>query len=184
MSRIVIGLIADTHVPDRRRRLHPQVLPLFREAGVAAILHCGDICIPSILDQLEQVAPVIAVRGNRDWFDSDDLPMRRSIIVGAVRIGLTHGHGGWGRYLRDKLHFLMFGPRSFEHFAQRAIKLVGESQVVVFGHNHEPMVKELNGRLVVNPGSACCQSLPGKPPSIGFLTIEGNKVAGKIVNLE
>jgi putative phosphoesterase len=55
--------------------------------------------------------------------------------------------------------------------------------VVVFGHNHEPMVRELAGKLVVNPGSACCQVLPERTPSVGLLHIDGRSVRAEIVYL-
>jgi len=61
-----IGLISDTHNlvrPEAKRAL----------AGVDRILHAGDICGPAVLQELEQIAPVVAVRGNNDrgsWADS------------------------------------------------------------------------------------------------------------------
>ncbi|MEX2143514.1 MAG: YfcE family phosphodiesterase [Anaerolineales bacterium] len=183
MSRVTLGLIADTHVPDRRRALHPQVLPTFRRAKVTAILHAGDLSISRVITELESVAPVVAVRGNRDWFDFD-LPLHRTIQVGSVRIGLTHGHGNWLLYIRDKLQFLFYGPRSFSYFTDRAVSLAGNVDVVVFGHNHEPSVKRIAGRLVINPGSACCQMLPNRAPSVGLLHIDSDKISAEIVDLE
>lgn len=184
MTRITLGLIADTHVPDRRLRLHPQTIPIFQRAKVSTILHAGDICIPRVLAELEEVAPVVAVRGNRDWFRSADLPMGRTIQVGEVRIGLTHGHFGWRRYILDKLLFLLRGPASFDYFTKRAVARVRDVDVIVFGHNHEPMVKEIDGVLVVNPGSACCQMMPGKPPSVALLHVDGKQATAEIVWLE
>jgi len=184
VSRVTLGLIADTHIPDRRRALHPEVLPTFQRAGVTTILHAGDLSIPRVLTQLESLAPVVAVRGNRDWFSVGRLPLHRTLVVGQVRIGLTHGHGSWGRYLADKVHFVLHGPRTFEYFTARAVSLVPDADVIVFGHNHEPMVKTVNGKLVVNPGSAGCQVLPGRAPSVGLLHIDGKDVWAEIVDLE
>lgn len=184
MTAITLGLIADTHVPDRTRGLHPAVLPTFEKAGVSQILHAGDISIPRVLRQLEEVAPVLAVRGNRDWFGFRDLPMQRVVSVGEKRIGLIHGHGSWGLYLRDKLRFLVRGPQPFERAMHRAMGLMGGVDIVVFGHNHEPMVREANGLLVVNPGSACCQAVAKKSPSVGLLHINGKFIRAEIVFLE
>jgi len=184
-NTITLGLIADTHVPDRRRELHPKVLPLFKAAGVAQILHAGDISVPRVLRQLSEVAPVLAVRGNRDWFGFADLPMSRTIKIAEVRIGLTHGHVNWRVYARDKLAFLLSGKaQSFDYFTQRVVAEMADMDAIVFGHNHEPFVRQVDGRLVINPGSACCQMLPGKPPSVGLLHIEGKKMRGEIVFLE
>ncbi len=183
MEKITVGLIADTHVPDRKRDLDPQVIPIFRQAGVSMILHAGDISVPRVLAELEQVAPVAAVRGNRDWFRFKDLPLKRVVEIGGKRIGLTHGHLSWGGYARDKLAFLLRGPQTFEFFAQRAAKEIENVDALVFGHNHEPMIKEIDGKLVINPGSACCQVLENKAPSVALLHIEGDEMRAEIVYL-
>lgn len=185
MSEHVLGVIADTHIPDRRRRLHPQVLPTFEAAGVQAILHAGDISVPRVLRELEELAPVVAVRGNRDWFGFNDLPLRRVVQFDGVRIGLTHGHGGFRLYTGDKLRYLLRGPQLFEVAAKRAVSLFEERvDAVVFGHNHEPMNKPVNGRLMFNPGSACCQVVGDRPPSVGIMQINKGRVRGEIVFLE
>ena len=181
---VSLGLIADTHVPDRSRSLHPAVLTIFEKAGVNAILHAGDISVPRVLRQLEELAPALAVRGNRDWFGFQDLPMQRTIQIGKRRIGLTHGHGNWRQYVGDKMRYLLRGPQSFEVALNRSIAMMVDADVVVFGHNHEPMVKEIDGRLVINPGSACCQGLAGKPPTVALLHVDGQRAWGEIVNLE
>ena len=62
-----LGVVADTHIPDRVRSLHPDLLPGLKAANAEVILHAGDICSPVVLAELSQVAPVVAVRGNRDW---------------------------------------------------------------------------------------------------------------------
>ncbi|HVV72662.1 MAG TPA: metallophosphoesterase family protein, partial [Verrucomicrobiae bacterium] len=54
-----IGVISDTH-----NYLDPRVAEIFR--GVEHILHGGDIGLPSILLELERIAPVTAVQGNTD----------------------------------------------------------------------------------------------------------------------
>jgi putative phosphoesterase len=184
LSRITLGLVADTHVPDRRRALHPQLMPLLERAKVQSILHAGDICVPRVLSQLEEIAPVVAVRGNRDWFGFSDLPMRRVVNVGGLRIGLTHGHLSWGHYAADKLRFLLRGPQSFDYFTNRVVSEIVDVDAVVFGHNHEPLVREIASKLVINPGSACCQVLPGKAPSFALLHIEGSKMDAEIVFLD
>jgi len=185
LSQITLGLIADTHVPDRRRDLHPGVIPVFAHAKVAKILHAGDISVPRVLAELEEVAPVLAVRGNRDWFGFRDLPVKRVVEIGGLRIGLTHGHVGWRAYAGDKLAFLLSGhPQSFDYFMQRAIAELKDADAVVFGHNHEPMIREIDGRLVINPGSACYQMLPDKAPSVALLHIVGKEMRAEIVFLE
>ncbi len=57
-----IGLISDTHIPESRKELWPQVFSAFR--GVDLILHAGDIYELYVIDELSQVAPTYAARGN------------------------------------------------------------------------------------------------------------------------
>ena len=38
MKPIILGVLADTHIPDRARLLHPDVDKVFRQAGVEARL--------------------------------------------------------------------------------------------------------------------------------------------------
>jgi putative phosphoesterase len=177
--RISLGLIADTHVPDRKRTLDPAILPLFKAANVAAILHAGDISVPSVLSQLEALAPVYAVRGNRDWFGFKDLPATRILEYGGKRIGLTHGHVSWPTYARDKLAFFLRGPQRFDFYAKRVAALLPDVDAIVFGHNHEPMLKHIDGKFVINPGSACCQVLK-KPPSVALLHIQTGVMEAEI----
>jgi putative phosphoesterase len=183
MTALTIGLIADTHVPDRKRELDWRVLPIFAAAKVSAILHAGDVSVPRVLDELGRLAPVTAVRGNRDWVALRHLPISCVLEFGPVRVALAHGHLNWRSYAGDKLRFLLRGPRSFDFFAQRVAAEFSDVDVVVFGHNHEPMVRELAGKLVVNPGSACCQVLPERTPSVGLLHIDGGTVRAEIVYL-
>jgi uncharacterized protein len=185
MNSTIIGLIADTHVPDRRRSLRPQVLQAFADAGVSQILHAGDISVPRVLAELAEVAPVLAVRGNRDWFGFKDLPMQRIVQVGDVAIGMTHGHLNWSAYAKDKIAYLWKRkPQAFEYYTERAAKEMNGVDAVVLGHNHEPLITHVEGRLVVNPGSACCQVLPGKPPSVGLLHVNGKQMRAEIVYLD
>ncbi len=182
---IVLGVIADTHVPDRARALHPRILPAFREARVHAILHAGDVCTPSILEELSAVAPVYAVRGNRDWFRSKDLPMARQLTFEGITIGLTHGHGSLPSYLWDLLMSLLRGPLRFAHFEQKALRACPGAHAVVFGHSHAPINRRQDGVLLFNPGSPCCPNIfvPNLAPSVGLLRIDGQNVEGEIIFL-
>jgi uncharacterized protein len=54
-----IGVILDTH-----NLLRPEAVEYLR--GSDHIIHAGDVCEPSVLDELRRIAPVTAVRGNND----------------------------------------------------------------------------------------------------------------------
>ena len=59
-----IGLIADSHIPEAMLVLPDQVRHIF--TGVDLILHAGDLHCLDVLDWLEDIAPVLAARGNGD----------------------------------------------------------------------------------------------------------------------
>ena len=69
-----LGVLADTHIPDRVNQLNPRVLEIFQQAEVNAILHAGDVSVPRVLEELGQVAPVHAVRGKSRYFLSQAAP--------------------------------------------------------------------------------------------------------------
>ena len=181
---IKLGVLADTHVPDRSRRLDPRISQIFRSANVQAILHAGDVCTRAVLDQLGQVAPVHAVRGNRDLYALGRLPKDRQLIFGGVRITLTHGHGPLLRYIIDRVDYILRGYRT-ELFQPRLLAEYPDAQVIVFGHTHRPYNHLVNGCLLFNPGSPHCPEGKGNTPSIGLLTIEaGGEVYGELVSLD
>jgi hypothetical protein len=178
----VLGVIADTHIPDRKRHLNPSILPIFRDAGVEAILHAGDISVPDVLQQLEQVAPVHAVRGNRDWVRLGYLPFGQLLSFNGISIALAHGHGHLQEYLVDKLHYALHGMQ-VKRYQDRLLQEYTQSTVIVYGHLHIPCNQWIDGQLLFNPGSACC---PAKKftPSVGLLQIHsGGQVQGEILEL-
>ena len=67
---MLIGLLSDTHIAFADQPLPTQVKEAFQ--GVDLILHLGDVWIPAILDELEEVAPVLAARGDDDMDDDSD----------------------------------------------------------------------------------------------------------------
>jgi uncharacterized protein len=179
-----LGVISDTHIPDRARRLHPQVLPIFRGAGVSAILHAGDVSSPGVLEQLGEVAPVFAVRGNRDWVLMRHLPFTQQLIFGGVSIALIHGHGRWQEYLVDKADDLLHGYDQ-ERFQNRVLAAFPASRVIVFGHTHRSLNLWVGDQLLFNPGSPHFSNHNSLALSIGLIHIfaEG-EVKGEIIRLD
>ncbi len=152
-----IGLISDTH-----NRFHRDIVTAFRQVDL--ILHAGDIGAPSILHQLEQLAPVHAVRGNTDdpvrW---NHLPKKLIIEVEKIKILIVHD---------------IHSPRYFLHHPN-AWSGGEKIDVVVFGHTHKFFARNIQGIYFLNPGSAASPRDPSKP-TVGRLEIH----RGKIGNLE
>lgn len=178
---ITLGVIADTHIPDRMKKLPPQVREVFR--GVTAILHAGDVSTASVLDELGTMAPVHAVAGNSD-FVRLNLPRDRVLEFGGVRIGLTHGHGGWGRYLLEKIVYHTVGFRLTRFTALARSSFAGAHVLaVVFGHIHRPVNRWEEGVLMFNPGSLAPDYFPPHGPAVGLLRLDGGRVTGEIVQI-
>ena len=86
----LIGLISDTHSAGSGQDLPDPVMDAL--AGVDLILHCGDLECIGVLDYLETVAPVLAVRGYEDPTEPGDrlADATRVVVVEQVRIGMVH----------------------------------------------------------------------------------------------
>lgn len=180
---MILGVIADTHIPDRTRQLHPKVLPLFEESGVEVILHAGDVSVPRVLAELREIAPVYAVRGNRDFWRLRDLPAFVDLEFNRVPMVLAHGQGRWWNYLAGKVQYLAHGLQP-ERYKRQLVQTFPHARVIIFGHLHIPINDWVGERLLFNPGTACCPEIKKLPPSVGFLHVNaGGEVKGEIVYL-
>ena len=134
---ILIGVLGDTHASiTRHRRFLEPVCEFFRRADVGVILHAGDAGHALVLEALETVAPVAAVRGNADPLDLIEvLPDRVWIESGTRTVLLMHGHHGKTALI-----------------AARAAA-APEIDLIVFGHSHKPLIERAGGTILFNPGS-------------------------------
>src|SRR6476619_1424040 len=119
--------------------------------GVDLLLHAGDVGELWVLDQLSEIAPVIAVHGNDDTDDAKrELPFQQIITVAGQRILLWHSHFP---DLTEEMEFRKDDDlyRSIQRSVDQA-KRAG-AKIVVFGHWHIPLVYRINDVLIVNPGA-------------------------------
>ena len=83
-----VGVISDTHIPHFKKL--PQAI-WEHFAGVELVIHAGDLSILSVIDELETIAPVVAVQGNVEEEEVIvKLPIKREVVVGPCRIGIVH----------------------------------------------------------------------------------------------
>lgn len=122
-----IGILSDTH-----DLLRPEAAEAL--AGCGCILHAGDISSRKILDRLEKIAPVRAVRGNGDKEWAEDLPLTLDFEISGLRICMAHKK-------KDL-------PSCLDGY-----------DLAIFGHTHQYVSewmdhKKPGGRtLLINPGS-------------------------------
>jgi putative phosphoesterase len=133
-----IGVISDTHIyASSRRVVPPQVFDLFRRASVSLIIHLGDVNASWVLDELADVAPVMAVYGNNDDDElTSILPYSLQFRVGKWEIGVIHGFGG------QSAREVVTG------------RFAGVTDLALFGHSHIPFLDRVNDTILFNPGSA------------------------------
>jgi putative phosphoesterase len=120
-----IGVVSDTH-----GLLRPQIERCL--AGVAHIVHAGDIGSPLIIAGLRRIAPVIAIRGNVDtgqW--AEHYPETQTVTLGGRCIYVLHD-----------VKTLQFDPVSCG------------VDIVICGHSHRSRIETIRGVLYLNPGSA------------------------------
>lgn len=179
-----IGVVADTHIPDRKKELHPQIKQLFFENNVDFIVHTGDLSTLQVITALEEIAPIYAVRGNRDWWTLRNLPTEKVISIFGLKIYIAHGQGTLLRYFWDKVPNLFAGYK-FERFLRNFSNISEDIDIVLFGHSHRSEIRWLNGRLYFNPGSASDPGIDKSGPSVGLLEISSaGEINAKIIKLD
>ena len=156
MSRskpIRIGVIADTHGlfdPALRRYFH----------GVDRIIHAGDIGRSAVIEQLEEIAPVTAVSGNVDQYETSGFPRRTVIRRRGRKIAVCH---------------IVYEKGALTGEARQWLRRECPD-VCIFGHSHRPTIESFGRTVLFNPGSAGPKRF-SLPRSIGMLTVGKGRVA-------
>lgn len=124
------------------------------------IIHAGDVGAPEILEKLQHIAPVTAIRGNIDkgsW--ARRLPETEAVEIAGISIYVLHD------------------------LAQLDLKPEAAGfDVVISGHSHVPKQESRAGVLYFNPGSAGPRRFK-LPVSVGRLIVEGGTVRGEIARI-
>jgi putative phosphoesterase len=156
-----VAVISDTHMPRGARRLPTECLRLLEDAEL--ILHAGDFVGASVLEELQALAPVEAVRGNMDEAAlAAVLPERRVAEVDGARIGMVH----------------VAGPAAGR--GERLVAAFAGCGAVVYGHTHLPEISQQAGVWLLNPGSPTERR--GAPAhSMILLEVESGQIRPELV---
>jgi putative phosphoesterase len=161
-----VGLISDTHVPARAPRIPKMVFKIFE--NVDFIVHAGDLVQLDVIDELEQLAPVLAVHGNMDGPDvSGALPKLNTLKIYGWKIGVMHDPN------------TLFGRGKMREIAKQ-----NGFNAFVYGHTHNASIKWEGQLLYVNPGSPTnpMASFINKP-SVGLLKVTKDAITPEIVQI-
>lgn len=135
---MLIGILSDTHGRHLEAR---RAMELFESAGVAHIIHCGDVCGLDVFDQFVG-QPFSFVWGNCDFDDGSTLAYLKTV-------GLKPPDGVPLR--------LSLGGKSFAVFhghepAFVRAELLGVDYVL-HGHSHVARDERVGGVRFINPGA-------------------------------
>jgi putative phosphoesterase len=148
-----IGVISDTH-----GLLRTEVVTALQ--GSDFIIHAGDTGDPAILDKLNEIAPVTAVRGNVD-------------------------HGAWAQKIPQTNVLEAEGTSIYVLHILDQLDLKPEAvgfAAVIYGHSHMPKQEVKKGVLYFNPGSAGPKRFD-LPVSLGKLIVRGGRIQAEIIKL-
>ncbi|GKW46476.1 MULTISPECIES: metallophosphoesterase family protein [unclassified Planococcus (in: firmicutes)] len=134
MQKIVI--VSDTHIPNRSKKLPQKLVDECQTADF--IIHAGDWQTLDVYYELAAYAETDGVTGNVDpWEILDRFGKKKILTFGDLRIGVVHGDG-----IRKTTE-----QRAFEAFEGENV------DIIVFGHSHTPIRREVEGVTLFNPGS-------------------------------
>lgn len=116
-----IGILSDTH-----GLLRDDVKDILSTCN--AIIHCGDFHTSGILEQLKQIAPTYAVRGNvdKDWASA--LPLSLSMELFGIKFYVIHNK----KLLHDEIN---------------------DRDIIIYGHSHKYEEQTIHNQTWLNPGS-------------------------------
>ncbi len=160
---MLIGLISDTHIPDRAKEIPQKVFDAFSEVDL--ILHAGDLTSLKVIEDLEKIAPVIAIQGNMDRVNGINLPVAKVIEAEGLKIGIAHGEV----YPRADTQQLVYLARELD------------VDILITGHSHQPKIEQTDGVLLLNPGSPIVPRLADR--TVMILEINNKEVDVEIVKI-
>jgi putative phosphoesterase len=161
----IVGLISDTHVPKRAISLPQKIFEVLKNADY--IVHAGDLVEMSVIDDLEQIAPVLAVHGNMDSLDAKNaLPELDSLKIFDWKIGVIHDPAVYS------------GTEKMVEIAKNNC-----FNVLVYGHTHSAKMNWEDKTLYINPGSPTDPASFTNQPSVATLKITKESITPQIINL-
>ncbi|MEM1684454.1 MAG: YfcE family phosphodiesterase [Nanopusillaceae archaeon] len=134
-----IGIIGDTHVGLRAKEIPKEFIDFFIKEKVDLIIHTGDINEEIVLEELNKIAEVRAVKGNTDYLN---LPKELIFDLNGHKFFVFHSNVIISRGDINKI---------LEYV--KKVKNV-DPNFIIFGHVHYPVFTWKEGVFFVSPGTA------------------------------
>jgi len=138
-----IAILADTH--DNLATLE-KALTWLKKEGVKTMIHCGDVCSPSMLKEMSKgfKGKIHLVFGN---VDGDQYSMLKAKGQGRLPNVVFYGEIGELKINGKKIAFC------HKPAIGQALALSGKYDLVFYGHNHQPWEGKIGKCRLVNPGT-------------------------------
>lgn len=177
-----IGIISDSHYSSRNYLLPKSISSAF--SGVDLIIHAGDILHPSVIKELNKIAPVRAIKGNKrgDHCNfSEKLPKHLIFTMAGLNFAVVHCPSN--RLIKEVSHLLsLLGLQKlsnwilirelFSYFKNEA-----KINCLIFGDTHQPFCQKRKNILFLNPGAS--YPTAKRPGSVLVADIKNRQVTCK-----
>ena len=170
-----IGLISDTHISDDLQGFIKEIFEAFNFYNVEMILHLGDINSTRVLDVLEEICPVIAVRDFTEPKPEDSRLFEtvRVLEIAGKTIAMVHDIGWPGPHIIADVELILPDDMSLEEVLIRKFGCLVD--IVTFGHTHQELIEFRDIVLFINPGSpnhSHSSKRKGKLGTLGIIDID------------
>ena len=167
-KEIEIAVISDSHVLDRADQIPEKFWDKIESADI--VVHAGDFAREETFNALEHYSTEFyGVKGNCDFFESDDMSESKTFEAEGLKFGVYHGTG--------------ITPRGHKPTLEKIAQEDLECDILIHGHSHQDDIY-LGDNLLLNPGS--CTGVGGgsaRPsnPTMIEISIEDEKVEVAII---
>ncbi|MFP4038458.1 MAG: YfcE family phosphodiesterase [Candidatus Nanohaloarchaea archaeon] len=167
----MIAILSDSHIPGRAEKIPEKFWEKVEEADVT--VHAGDYARKETFNAVEEYSKEFyGVKGNCDFFETDELENSQRFERKGLSFGVYHGTG--------------VTPRGHTPTLQKIASEDLEVEVLIHGHTHRQQIVLGEKALLLNPGS--CTGAGGgasRESAPTMMTVDlGEKLEASILKIE
>lgn len=166
-----VAIVSDSHIPERADKIPEKFWDKIEEADIT--VHAGDYAREETFNAVETYSnKFYGVKGNCDFFNSEELEDSHSFEVKGLKFGVYHGTG--------------IAPRGHTPTLEKIASEDLEVEILINGHTHQEEIEKTEKTLLLNPGS--CTGAGGgtaRPsnPTMMILELEDEKLKVRVLEL-